>query len=67
MSEQLRYLVDKTIKIGKIDTPTYKYTTASLTRCGTVTSIKRSGVNLVLLAQPHLLLVKCYGNTSAYK
>jgi hypothetical protein len=28
MSEQLRYLVDKIIKIGKIYTPTYKYTTA---------------------------------------
>ena len=67
MSEQLRYLVDKIIKIDKIDTPTYKYTTASLSRRGTVTSIKRSGVNLVLLAQPHPLVVKCCGNASAYK
>ena len=67
MSEQLRYLVDKIIKIDKIYTPSYKYTTASLTRCGTVTSIKRSGVNLVLLAQPHPLVVKCCGNANAYK
>jgi len=47
--------------------PTYKYTTASLTRYGTVTLIKRRGVNLVLLAQSHPLLAKCCGNASAYK
>jgi hypothetical protein len=47
--------------------PNIKIHDRSLSWRGTVTSIKRSGVNLVLLAQPHPLLVKCCGDASAYK